>query len=106
MLGRIKQGQKATVLEMSVAIQALKASSCSLKPEFAISTQYRLEEQTGFYYKGNNRGQLQTNKAVGQEKVRFGEDGAQMLSGVNISMWEQPQKEARRATEGAIVPLC
>lgn len=52
MLGRTKQGQKATILEISVAIQALKASSCSLKPEFAISTQYKLKEQTGFYYKG------------------------------------------------------
>jgi len=59
-----------------------------------------------FTTKGKNRGELQTNKEVGQEEARFEEAGAQMLLGVNISTWEQPRREARRATEGAIVPSC
>lgn len=59
------------------------------------------KEQDGFYYKGKLQ-RITPNKqgswaGIGQIWRRW------MISGVNISTWEQPQKEACRATEGAIV---
>lgn len=59
------------------------------------------KEQDGFYYKGKLQ-RITPNKQ-GSQAGRGEIWRRWMISGVNISTWEQPQKEACRATEGAIV---
>lgn len=101
MLGRTDRGEKAALAERSVAIQSPKASSWSLTPSPSSAAP---KADWIFITKGKNRGQVQANKEVGHEEVRFGEDGAQMLSGVNISTRAQPPEKGHKATEGATGP--